>query len=70
LPGGEKGAENWSGEVELRGLSAGSYKVADYVNHKDYGTVSGPTARLKLDFANNLLLEVTPEGAATASAKH
>ena len=54
----EQGA--WSGEVELRGLPAKSFHVADYVNHKDFGTVTGPTAKLKVDFKGNLLLEATP----------
>jgi alpha-galactosidase len=53
-------SQTWSGEVELRGLAAKSYRVADYVNHKDYGTVSGPTAKLKVDFNGSLLLEATP----------
>jgi alpha-galactosidase len=68
-PAGDGASAQWSGEVELRGLSAGSYDVADYVNHKDYGKITGPTARLKVDFTHSLLLEVTPDGAALASAK-
>jgi alpha-galactosidase len=50
---------NWNGEVELRGLGTGSYHVVDYVNGKDYGTVSGPTAKLKADFDGSLLLQAT-----------
>ncbi len=50
----------WSGEVELRGLPAKSFHVTDYVNHKDFGTVTGPTARLKADFSGSLLLEAIP----------
>ncbi len=51
----------WGGEVELRGLESGkSYKITDYVNQKDYGTVTGPTAKLKVDFTGNLLLEAAP----------
>jgi alpha-galactosidase len=49
--------ENWSGEVELRGLGNGTYHVTDYVDGKDYGTVTGPTAKLHVDFAGSLLLE-------------
>jgi hypothetical protein len=53
--------KTWGGEVELRGLESGkSYKVTDYVNQKDYGTVTGPTAKLKIDFTGNLLLEAAP----------
>jgi alpha-galactosidase len=47
----------WSGEVELRGLENRTYRVTDYVNDKDYGTVSGPTGKLHADFTGSLLLE-------------
>jgi alpha-galactosidase len=50
----------WSGEIELRGLDAKSYHVVNYEDQKDYGTVVGPTARLKADFTDHLLLEATP----------
>jgi alpha-galactosidase len=53
-------ARNWSGEVELRGLAAKTYHVTDYVHHKDLGSVTGPTGKLKVDFTDNLLLEATP----------
>jgi alpha-galactosidase len=52
--------EKWSGQVELRGLAGKSYRVADYVNHRDLGIVAGPTAKLKVDFTDFLLLEATP----------
>src|SRR5277367_3556627 len=47
----------WGGEVELRGLGDRSYHVTDYVDGKDYGTVTGPTAKLRVDFTDSLLLE-------------
>ncbi len=47
----------WSGDVELRGLPAKTFHVTDYVNHKDFGTVSGPTAKVKVDFKGSLLLQ-------------
>jgi alpha-galactosidase len=50
----------WRGDVELRGLNAETYGVSDYVHQKDFGTVSGPTARLKVEFTDSLLLEATP----------
>jgi alpha-galactosidase len=53
-------ASHWSGEVELRGLDAKTYRVTDYVHHRDLGTVTGPTAKLTVDFTDNLLLEATP----------
>jgi alpha-galactosidase len=51
---------HWNGEVELRGLAAKTYRVTDYVHNKDLGTVTGPTAKLKVDFDDNLLLEAVP----------
>ena len=47
----------WSGEMELRGLDNRTYHVTDYVHGKDYGTVSGPTGKLRADFTGSLLLE-------------
>jgi alpha-galactosidase len=47
----------WTGEVELRGLASREYHVTDFVNAKDYGTVTGPTAKIKVDFVGSLLLE-------------
>jgi alpha-galactosidase len=51
---------SWSGEIELRGLESKNYRVTDYVNQKDFGTIKGPTARLKVNFQDNLLLEASP----------
>ena len=63
-PGNAKQAKNepslWSGEVELRGLAPKSYRVTDYVHHKDLGTATGPVGKLKVDFSDNLLLEASP----------
>ena len=53
-------SDEWNGEVELRGLGPGEYKVIDYVNGKDYGTVSGPIGTLNVHFKNSLLLEASP----------
>jgi alpha-galactosidase len=51
---------HWSGELELRGLSAKTYRVTDYVHHQDLGTVTGPLAKLKVNFQDSLLLEAVP----------
>jgi len=51
---------HWSGDLELRGLSASRYHVTDYVNGRDYGDVTGPIGNLHADFSENLLLEATP----------
>jgi len=56
--GGKTGV--FHGEIELRGLAEKAYRVVDYVNGKDYGSVKGPVARLVADFAGNLLLEALP----------
>jgi alpha-galactosidase len=50
----------WSGDVELRGLAAKGYSVTDYVHHRDLGTVTGPTAKLHVEFSDNLLLQASP----------
>ena len=53
-------SKHWSGEIDLRGLNTKSYHVTDYVHQRDLGTVSGPDAKLKVDFTDSLLLEATP----------
>ncbi|HYA64833.1 MAG TPA: glycoside hydrolase family 36 protein [Candidatus Sulfotelmatobacter sp.] len=53
-------AARWRGEVEFRGLAAKAYRIKDYVHHKDLGAVTGPNARLKVDFIDSLLVEATP----------
>jgi len=50
----------WKGEVELRGLPAGNYRVTDYVHHKELGTVTGPIGKLNVEFTGSLLLEAAP----------
>jgi hypothetical protein len=34
--------------------------VTDYVNNKDYGIVTGPTANLQVAFDDSLLLQAAP----------
>jgi alpha-galactosidase len=46
--------------VELRGLADKSYRVTDYVNDRQLGTVRGPLAKLKVSFEKHLLLEAKP----------
>ncbi|MGA2100355.1 MAG: hypothetical protein ABSG34_04580 [Candidatus Sulfotelmatobacter sp.] len=51
----------FAGEVELRGLKAGTYDVLDYVEGKDLGTVQaadGKAPRIEVEFKDHLLLEV------------
>jgi len=52
----------FAGEVELRGLKAGTYHVVDYVDGKDLGTVraeAGKAPRVKTEFKGSLLVEVS-----------
>lgn len=54
----------WKGQVELRGLIPGTYRILDYPDDKDLGTVqvtTDQTAKLKTEFIHHLLLEVTPQ---------
>jgi alpha-galactosidase len=56
--------KDFKGEVELRGLKAGSYRVLDYTDGKDMGTVkvdAGMAPKLKTEFKEHLLLEVSAE---------
>jgi alpha-galactosidase len=55
-------APTYKGEVELRGLDAGTYHVTDYSDGKDLGSVDakpGNAPKLKADFKEHLLLEVS-----------
>ena len=54
-------APQWTGKVTLRGLSDRSYRITDYVEGKDLGTVHGPVAALDVKFEKHLLLEAKPE---------
>ena len=60
VSGGREKLGRWSGQVELRGLAAKSYRVTDYVHDKDLGTVNGPSAKLNVDFVDSLLIEAAP----------
>jgi alpha-galactosidase len=56
----QPGQLHWSGEIELRGLQSKNYRVTDYANQREFGTVKGPTGKLKVDFDDHLLLEASP----------
>lgn len=51
-------ADQWDGPIEIRGLSAGTYEVHDYVNDRSLGAVEGPVGRLDVSFTDHLLIEV------------
>jgi alpha-galactosidase len=51
----------WKGEVELRGLAPGAYRVRDYAEGKDLGAIAvieNATPKFKTEFKEHLLLEV------------
>ncbi|TAM84016.1 MAG: hypothetical protein EPN47_04200 [Acidobacteria bacterium] len=49
----------WKGQLELRGLGPGQYRVFDYENEKELGTVDASNPGLKAEFNHHLLLEVS-----------
>lgn len=53
-------ADDFSGAVELRGLSGASYKVTDYVNNIELGQVEGTNATINIDFNQYLLIKAEP----------
>jgi len=54
-------ADNWQNKIELRGLNQGDYKVYDYFNKKNYGTVTSENPKIDVEFSQFLLLEVIPK---------
>lgn len=53
-------AKTWNGLVQLRGLANQKYRVFDYVNQRDLGTVKGPVGTIPVDFEEHLLIECIP----------
>ena len=57
-------AAQWKGEVELRGLKPGNYRMNDYADGKDLGSIAvTATGMVKIQaaFQDHLLLEVAPQ---------
>jgi len=52
-------ATPWKGEVELRGLKPGKFRVFDYDHGQDLGTVDAASPKLSAEFTHHLLLEVS-----------
>lgn len=52
-------APRWDGPVTLRGLGPGTWRLRDYVNQRDLGTVQGARPTLTLRFEEHLLIEAT-----------
>ncbi|WP_342805470.1 glycoside hydrolase family 36 protein [Alteromonas sp. M12] len=55
-------ADSFSGNLELRGLTAKQYRVTDYFHSKELGvvTVANGNAKLNAEFDQFLLVELTP----------
>jgi alpha-galactosidase len=51
--------ENWKGELDLRGLTPGRYRVFDYPGNKDLGVLDARSPRVAAEFTGSLLLEVS-----------
>ncbi len=50
---------DWDGKIELKGLDKSvTYKIHDYVNDLDLGTIDGNMPYLNVKFKNKLLIEV------------
>jgi alpha-galactosidase len=50
----------WKGNIELRGLARRvQYRVFDYENQKELGTVESPVFTMPVEFTGHLLLEVS-----------
>jgi alpha-galactosidase len=54
-------ASKWHGTIELRGLSPGKYRVTDYENGRELGTVDSDNPKLTTQFREHLLLEAAKE---------
>jgi alpha-galactosidase len=53
-------APAWSGDIALHGLTAGSYRIHDYIHDRDLGLVTKERNKLNVKFEQYLLLEATP----------
>jgi alpha-galactosidase len=51
--------KTWSGQVELRGLAPGRYRVLDYEKGTDLGQIVAGSPKLSTSFEQHLLLEVS-----------
>ncbi len=57
-------AAQWKGEVELRGLKPGNYRMNDYADGKDLGSIAVATngaMKMQAAFRDHLLIEMTPQ---------
>lgn len=52
---------SYRGEIELRGLQPGKYRVMDYVDEKDLGMIDSSNPRLTTSFTGHLLVQATKQ---------
>jgi alpha-galactosidase len=55
-------ADDWNGEVQLRGLGEGRYRVRDLFNEQELGEVDAKNATLRVAFKRFVMLQATPLG--------
>jgi alpha-galactosidase len=53
--------QRYHGPLVLRGLEAMAYRVHDYIDDRDFGTVQGPAATLDVEFVGAVLIEAIPQ---------
>jgi alpha-galactosidase len=53
-------ADEWKGDIELRGLKNRKYNVVDYENNLDLGVFKGPKVNITASFKGHLLIECVP----------
>lgn len=51
-------AEDWDGDIELRGLENGEYSIFDYENNISLGSISTKSTKIKVSFRDHMLIEV------------
>ena len=51
----------YKGSIELRGLPPGKYRVVDYVNDKQLGTIDSTSPTLETSFTGHLLVQAAKE---------
>jgi alpha-galactosidase len=53
-------ADDWKGDINLRGLEDKKYTIVDYENQADLGTFRGPDVTISPEFKAHLLIECIP----------